>query len=233
MPPGLAFPTAPTAPFAPLAAPLLAAMVAPTAAPLAALDLSGIDDPFLQAALIALATVATEDGAAIGAGLLVAAGRVPLAVAMTGTAVGVFGFEMCMYAMGAAAARGARGTAWIRRRLPEERLDWLRDQLARRRVAAIFLARFVAAARVPVYVGAGFLGVGFASYAAWTAIALVVWTPLVVGGTALFGARAIALLDRFGSLGRAAGFALVVVAIVAASALVHRSARRRAATRRG
>lgn len=194
---------------------------------LAVLDLTGIDDPFVQAVLIALATIATEDGAAIAAGLLVAAGRVPLAVAMVGTAVGVFGFEMTMYAMGAAAARGARGTDWIRRRLPEDRLDWLRGQLARRRVAAIFLARFVAAARVPVYVGAGFLGVGFWSYAAWTAVALLVWTPLVVGGCAIFGARAIELLDGLGSLGRAVGFAAIVALLVVASVLVHRTARRR------
>ena len=78
--------------------------------------------PWLQGLILALGTLILEDTTAIAAGLLAHHGTVSLPTAMLGTGIGIFVGDLGLYALGAAAARGARGTGWIHRRLPAARL---------------------------------------------------------------------------------------------------------------
>ncbi|MFM1822592.1 MAG: hypothetical protein RI967_858 [Planctomycetota bacterium] len=152
--------------------------------------------PWLQAALLMLGTFVLEDTTAIAAGLLAHAGTVPLSVAIVGTGVGIFLGDLGLYLLGALAARGAHGTGWIRRRLPERQLDRVRGWFAGGTWKAILLSRILSGTRLPVYLGAGFVGAGFGRFALWTFVAVLVWTPLVVGGTAWIGGSVLAAAER-------------------------------------
>jgi membrane protein DedA with SNARE-associated domain len=159
-------------------------------------DLSAISNPWLQALALMLGTFILEDTTAIAAGLLAHNGTISMPVAILGTGVGIYIGDLALYVMGAAAARGAKGTGWIRKRLPEARLAQLKGWLDRGSWKAVFLTRVISGTRLPVYLGAGFVGAGFAGFALWTAVAVALWTPLVVGGTALVGGSLIAWLEQ-------------------------------------
>ncbi|MEY2794789.1 MAG: hypothetical protein RIR10_505 [Planctomycetota bacterium] len=159
-------------------------------------DLSAISSPWLQALALMIGTFILEDTTAIAAGLLAHDGTISMPVAILGTGVGIFIGDLALYVMGAAAARGAKGTGWIRKRLPETRLVQLKGWLDRGGWKAVFLTRVISGTRLPVYLGAGFVGAGFANFALWTAIAVALWTPIVVGGTALIGGSLIAWLEQ-------------------------------------
>jgi membrane protein DedA with SNARE-associated domain len=159
-------------------------------------DLSAISNPWLQALALMLGTFILEDTTAIAAGLLAHNGTISMPVAILGTGVGIYIGDLALYVMGAAAARGAKGTGWIRKRLPEARLAQLKGWLDRGSWKAVFLTRVISGTRLPVYLGAGFVGAGFAGFALWTGVAVALWTPLVVGGTALVGGSLIAWLEQ-------------------------------------
>ena len=170
--------------------------------------------PWLQGLILALGTLILEDTTAIAAGLLAHHGTVSLPTAMLGTGIGIFVGDLGLYALGAAAARGARGTGWIHRRLPAARLARLSQWFASSGWKAIVFSRFVSGSRLLVYLGAGFVGAGFARFACWTFLAVLVWTPLVVGATALLGRSFTALAERTVGTGWIAWF-LIAVAVVA------------------
>lgn len=159
-------------------------------------DLSAISNPWLQALALMLGTFLLEDTTAIAAGLLAHNGTISMPVAILGTGVGIYIGDLALYVMGAAAARGAKGTGWIRRRLPEARLAQLKGWLDRGSWKAVFLTRVISGTRLPVYLGAGFVGAGFTGFALWTGVAVAIWTPLVVGGTALVGGSLLAWLEQ-------------------------------------
>ena len=159
-------------------------------------DLSAISNPWLQALALMLGTFILEDTTAIAAGLLAHNGTISMPVAILGTGVGIYIGDLALYVMGAAAARGAKGTGWIRKRLPEARLAQLKGWLDRGSWKAVFLTRVISGTRLPVYLGAGFVGAGFAGFALWTGVAVALWTPFVVGGTALVGGSLIAWLEQ-------------------------------------
>ena len=141
----------------------------------------------LQGLLLAIATLILEDPTAIAAGLLARSGVVSYATAIVGTGIGIFVGDLGLYGLGAAAARGARATGWVRRRLPDAQVARLGRWFDASGWKAIVFSRFVSGSRLPIYLGAGFVGAGFARFALWTALAVAVWTPLIVVGTALVG----------------------------------------------
>lgn len=153
----------------------------------AGLEIAAGAPPALQALVLALGTLVLEDTTAITAGLLSREGIVSLPTALIGIAIGIFVGDLALYGLGAAAARGARGTAWVRRRLPESQILRLRAWFAVSGWKAITFSRFVPGSRLPIYLGAGFVGAGFGRFAFWTLVAVLLWTPIVVGGTAIVG----------------------------------------------
>lgn len=181
------------------------------------LELAASMSPWLQALILALGTLILEDTTAIAAGLLAHDGTIGLPTAILGTGVGIFVGDLGLYGLGAAAARGARGTRWIRHRLPADRVARISRWFGDSGWKAIVFSRFVSGSRLPIYLGAGFVGAGFRRFALFTFIAVAVWTPLVVGATALAGASLITVAEQ--TLG-GHWFAWVAVAI-AAVAMLH------------
>jgi membrane protein DedA with SNARE-associated domain len=193
------------------------------------LEIAAGMSPWLQALILMVGTFILEDTTAIAAGLLAHTGTISMPVAMLGTGIGIFVGDLGLYVLGAAAARGARGTAWIRRRLPDAQLARVSRWFAGSGWKAIVLSRFVSGSRLPIYLGAGFVGAGFARFAAWTFVAVAIWTPLVVGATAWLGSSLLAAAERL--LGTSpVAWIVAAVAVIALMQLAILALTRRRAT---
>ena len=192
------------------------------------LEIAATMPPIVQALALMVGTFILEDTTAITAGLLAHAGVVSLSTAMLGTGIGIFLGDLGLYALGAAAARGARGTGWVRRRLPEARLRTVADWFGRSGWKAIVFSRFVSGSRLPIYLGAGFVGAGFTRFALWTFVAVLAWTPLVVGVTALLGSSVSSIARDHIGTSPAAWIAVAIAVIVLMQGAILAVARRRA-----
>ncbi len=176
--------------------------------------------------LLAVATLVSEDLTCIAAGLLVAQGRLDFAAAALACAIGIFIGDVALFLAGR-----YLGRPWLRRVplkwwLDESRLARASAWFDRRGIAVIFLSRFWPGMRLPTYVAAGALRTSPARFAIFFALAVAVWTPLLVGAAAWLGQRWIgAFRTAQGSLG------WVLLTAAAAGWLL--STLRRLATQRG
>lgn len=147
---------------------------------------------------LALATLASEDLACLAAGLLVARGEAGFLPAAAACALGIFLGDFLLYLGGRHVGRPALARAplrwWIDAAAVARGERWFRA----RGVAALTAARFLPGTRLPTYLAAGALGEPPGRFAAWTALAAALWTPLLVGTGVLFGDAALAAYERSG-----------------------------------
>ena len=163
-------------------------------------------NPFALAAAIILTTFVLEDAASIGAALLAAAGVIPVPLAMTALAIGIFVGDLGLYALGYA----ARSQRWARDRIGDERIDRGRLWLSKRLFTALIVARFIPGTRLPAYAASGYLRVPFARFVTITAGASVVWMLVVFAVVMSIGADA---LIAFGPWKWLIGVALLLILI--------------------
>ena len=144
-------------------------------------------DPLVQSACLAAATLTSEDLTCIAAGLFARAQQVTLFVAITGCAIGIFLGDLGLWLIGRYMGRRALRWRWVERRLPAARVEAVGHWFDERGWRAIVASRFMPGTRVPVYVAAGIVGRRPAAFMLWTLLAVAIWTPLLVGLTALLG----------------------------------------------
>ena len=130
---------------------------------------------------ILLATFVSEDAAALWAGWLVRTGELTPAVALGACGLGIYLGDAGLWLAGRALARSERCHRWCVRRLP--RVLGRALALAVDEPAALVASRFLPGTRLPLYLAAGALGTQPARFFGWTAVAVALWTPLVVLGT--------------------------------------------------
>lgn len=140
-------------------------------------------------ALLAAATLVSEDLTCIATGLLVAQGRIDLVAGIVACGLGIFVGDLALYAAGR-----VLGRPWLER----APLTWLVSPAQIERASAwferhgplvIFASRFWPGMRLPTYVAAGLLRTRWLEFTALFALAVAAWTPLLVGGTAWLGER--------------------------------------------
>jgi membrane protein DedA with SNARE-associated domain len=155
-------------------------------------------------ALLALATFASEDAACIAAGALVARGQLGFVPAALGCVLGIFAGDVGLFVAGRTVGR--RATRWwpVRRVLSPESLAAGTAWLEARGAWVIILSRFLPGTRVPTYIGAGVLGVNGWLFTSAFALAAVLWTPLLVGASALATATTVPAAKRPEALDAAA-----------------------------
>ena len=90
--------------------------------------------------------------------------------------------------------------------LPRHKLEQATDWFVERGLAVVFLSRFTPGLRLPAYVAAGILQTRFWAFTGYFLIAASVWTPLLVGGTALLGEQALRAFVNRGLLPSSAVF---------------------------
>lgn len=153
--------------------------------------------PLFALAAIALATLASEDLACIGAALLAARGELDPVAALSAAGFGIWVGDLGLYGLGAWIGRPLarrRPMSWF---VDEEHLDRAAEWFQHRGARVLWIARFVPGTRLATYVAAGTLRVPFARFAWLTLAACLVWTPLLGGAAFLLGKRALLLAEQY------------------------------------
>ncbi len=151
----------------------------------------------LTMALIIVATFISEDLACIGAGLLVAQGRLELGPAIAASFAGIFFGDLALFLVGRWVGLRVLRRAPLRWFVHEGHVEIAEHWFDKRGTAMIFFSRFVPGMRLPTFLAAGILHMGFWRFLGWLLLASVLWAPVLVGLAALVGEQAIAYFEAF------------------------------------
>ena len=145
-------------------------------------------DPLALAVAVVLTALVSEDLTCIGVGLLIAAGRVSVPLALVACFAGIVLGDLAVWFLGRAGGRPLLRWRLVRRLLPESRLAGLSHRLCEYSGQAVVASRFLPGTRVPLLLAAGVLGACPYRFLGWAVAAAVVWTPLLVLSVAWVGA---------------------------------------------
>jgi membrane protein DedA with SNARE-associated domain len=140
-----------------------------------------------QLLLIALATFVSEDLACIATGTLIASGKLGFLPGVLACVAGIFVGDLLLYFAGRLLGRPIVRWKPIRRILTEQKLDLASSWLTERGARVVILSRFIPGLRLPSYVAAGLLRTRFWTFSFYFLLAVALWTPLLVGGSAVLG----------------------------------------------
>ncbi len=165
---------------------------------------NNLDNPWVLAACLFLATFVLEEAAIVLAAGLAAAGQLNAGVAVAAVTSGVIVSDWALYALGAFAGRSRRIADWV----PAEQLAQGRRLLARGALPAGLLARLIPWMLFPIFVASGFVGIGFRRFALTNgAIGMIYVIALFFGAVEFFQL----LLEWMGNWGWLLGAALLLV----------------------
>jgi pimeloyl-ACP methyl ester carboxylesterase/membrane protein DedA with SNARE-associated domain len=159
-------------------------------------ELAGV--PWLLVLLfVAVATFISEDLTCVTAGLLVATGRlgfVPVTAAcLTGIVLG----DLNAFLAGRIFGRAALARVPMKWIVTEEQVSRASAWFRERGPIVILASRFLPGTRVATFVAAGVLHTPFLTFAFWFGMAALLWTPLLVGVSALVGTPILTAFPRF------------------------------------
>ncbi len=177
---------------------------------------------FMVVVLLALATFVSEDLACIGAGLLVADGRLGFGWAALACFAGIFVGDVGLFLAGKLLGRAALHWPPFRWVLTPEKVERGCAFFERRGLTLIAASRFLPGARLPTYFAAGVLGTPILTFSLYFALAAVVWTPLLVGIAAVAGTQIQEYLPGTGAGPGLLAVLLVVVALLFFARLIPR-----------
>lgn len=146
--------------------------------------------------LLALATLASEDLACIAAGFLVADGRMDWMSASLFCFAGIFVGDMLLFGAGRFLGRSALSIPPFKWMLTEDGLARASHWLQSRGSKVVLISRFLPGLRLPIYFASGLLRTRARDFALWFAVAGLVWTPILVGATALIARQFEVRLDQ-------------------------------------
>ena len=139
--------------------------------------------------LLALGTLASEDLAC--AGVLVAQGQVGFLEATLACLAGIFCGDMLLFLFGSAAGSYPGFRRWMNRWAPPDKIQAATDWLSHKGLSVVVISRFTPGLRLPTYLAAGLLRSRVLPFCGYFLLAASAWTPILVGGTALFGEQAL------------------------------------------
>jgi membrane protein DedA with SNARE-associated domain len=151
-------------------------------------------NPSLLAAL-ALSTLVSEDLASIGAGLLARDGHLPISHAVAACVAGVYLGDLGLWWLGRFFGQRVLTLPPVANRLRASGLPELGAKIDMHLGAAILVSRLLPGSRLPMYLAAGIWGRRPAAFIVWSLVAVILWTPLLVVSTALFGNVVAPLLE--------------------------------------
>ncbi len=162
--------------------------------------------------LIAVSTFVSEDLTCIGAGVMVAQGRISFAVGAFACFLGIFVGDVLLFFAGRYLGRPAMRRAPLKWFIRAEDVEKSSAWFTRRGVPVILASRFVPGSRLPTYFAAGLLNTNFWWFSLYFLLAGAIWSPLLVGLSKVLGAQVIqsALLSGQN----------LVIKIIAAAAVV-------------
>ena len=148
--------------------------------------------------LIAASTLVSEDLTCIGAGVMVAQGRIDFVAAALACFVGIFVGDVLLFLAGRYLGRSVLGRAPLRWFVRPDDVERSSEWFNRRGIVVIAASRFVPGMRLPTYFAAGLLNTRLVRFSIYFLLAAIVWTPLLVGLSSVLGGEVIksALLAR-------------------------------------
>jgi membrane protein DedA with SNARE-associated domain len=136
---------------------------------------------------LAVSTLVSEDLACVAAGTLIARGHLSPIAGIVACAAGIFAGDLGLWALGRFGGDLARRWPWLAARLPNARRWTTGSWLDRHAATVIITSRFTPGARLPAYLTAGLVRISPLRFGFWTAIAVAMWTPVVVLASAQAG----------------------------------------------
>jgi membrane protein DedA with SNARE-associated domain len=147
--------------------------------------------------LLAAATLISEDFTCITAGLMVARGTIDFWPATLACFAGIFVGDMLVFQAGRVLGRPLLSRPPMSWFITAEAVAWSSNWLERQGAGLVFTTRLLPGTRLPTYFAAGILRTNFGRFALYFALACAVWTPLLVGASAIFGDAARRVLSAF------------------------------------
>jgi len=148
-------------------------------------------------ALLAVATLVSEDLACIGGGLLVAAGKLAFGPVAAACFTGIFVGDLLLVVAGRWGERRVLAAwplrSWVSAGAVERAGRWF----AQKGAYLILASRFMPGTRLPTYIAAGILRVPLVKFVPWFLLACILWTPLLVGAAMLAGQAAVGWLAKW------------------------------------
>src|SRR5262249_45931510 len=105
--------------------------------------------------------------------------------------------DLGLFALGRWLGRPATRRAPLRWLVSQADIDRSSAWFARRGAGIVLLTRFIPGTRLPTYLTAGILHSGAVAFLGAFLLAALLWTPLLVGSSALFGSRVLALFMAY------------------------------------
>lgn len=174
--------------------------------------------PVLLVLAIVLATFVLEDIATVTVALLASQmfidGTVAVAALVAGTVLG----DLAVYYI----AKGAAHLPWIARRLSGRSAKPVLAWLERNAVAMVLVARFTPGLRLPVFAGAGTIGMPARRFALVITLSTLVWTPGLFWAASTLGMADLGRVGAYSWVLPAALIAVLALAPRIASALIAR-----------
>ena len=167
-------------------------------------------------------TLISEDLTSISAGLLSRDGVIGLWPAIVASAAGVYVGDVGLWVLGRVCGRRVFQWDWVARRTDPAMLTNLGTRLDDHLGLAVIGSRFLPGSRLPMYLALGAAGRRPLAFAGWSLLAVMLWTPSLVGLTYAFGAPAGSWL--VGELNSAMRYLLTAVVLGAAWRLTVRMA---------
>lgn len=150
-----------------------------------------------QVVALGLATFASEDLALVGAAVLVNEHRLGLWTGLAGVGGGIFVGDLSLWLAGRLLVGRLLRLPFLARRVPAAAVAAAHRSLESHMAFAVLSSRFIPGSRVPLHLAAGSLGRAGLRYALWTAVAVALWVPLVMGVVALAGEHAADIVGRW------------------------------------
>ncbi len=141
--------------------------------------------------LVVGATFVSEDLTTTSVGVMVGQGKANFWFGTLACFAGIFIGDVLLYLAGNLFGKVALERVplqwFLRAEAVEKSSVWFSKQGSK----VIFISRFVPGMRLPTYFAAGMLNTNFASFVFYFALACAIWTPLLIGLSAWFGAEVI------------------------------------------
>ncbi len=149
--------------------------------------------PWLQGVVAALATFVLEDPTTVGAGLLVADGKMAFVTAFIGVSAGIALGDLGLYGGGRLLGPRLAGRGPLTFERLERAEGWFQNNV----IQAVVFSRFVPGMRLPTYFGAGLARAPFWRFAVTAIVASVVWTLILLTATVALGRQILPILGRW------------------------------------
>ena len=177
-------------------------------------------------------TLVSEDLASISAGLLIREGRLGFLSGVTACTLGILLGDIGLWAVGRVSRSAVGRWPVVSRYLARLPVDEMRRWLDSHTALAMVASRFMPGSRLPMYVCAGVVGMSFRRFATWAAIAVLMWTPVLVWLAVTAGDAAIRALSWGGDGGWAMRIAVAAGLFLVVTVGSRQLARSRALTAR-